>query len=279
MLWVDYREKLGIGFSDIEKYKLLRSKVINLLEGLDNRIIYANDSYLPFCLMVGIHFQGMDYPSITNILEILSDSQISMEEFLSLYIAFVNTYKEKNCSEYDSRKFLINILTLSMKESKIGYEIQKDKENNEYFIFPQGAPELDDALISAPLEWLCDYPIAHKTFINALKQYSDGEYIRDVADNFRKALEAFLQEFFVNHNNLDSNISVTGKYLKEQGAEKEISDVLMKLVDLYKKLNDKIAKHNDKVDKKFLEFLMYQTGLFVRMLIIVKRSQPKEADT
>lgn len=275
MHWVDYREKLGIGFTDAEKFKLLQVKMINLLEVTEYKIPYENDSYFPFCIMVGIPYYKPIHP-ISKISEILSNVNSSIEEFLAIYMAFVNTFVENKYSELGNREVLINMLTNMMRQTKIDYEVQKDEEENEYFIFPKGAPELDDALVSAPLEWLCDYPTAHKTYTIALKQYSEGEYIRDVADNFRKTLEAFLQEFFGNNSNLDANINVTGKYLKAQGADKEISDVLVKLIELYKKLNDKIAKHNDKVDEKFLEFLMYQTGLFIRMLIVVKRVEQKE---
>ena len=81
----------------------------------------------------------------------------------------------------------------SLEDLNIAFEVIKD--DNGIFVFPKGAKELDDALVSEPLEWLKDYPKAHKTYVNALKQYSEGIYIRDVADNLRKALEEFLQEF------------------------------------------------------------------------------------
>ncbi len=276
MLWIDYREKLGIGFSDVEKLGLLKAKIKNSLLAIKNKISYNNSSFFKFCMMTGMPYYESFLP-IDDIIAKLLDDEISIQEFFSIYIAFVNTFEENDYSNFGTRKNLIGLLTTMMEQSKIEYEIQYDSENNEYFIFPRGASELDDALVSATLDWLCDYPIAHKTFINALKQYSSGEYLRDVADNFRKALESFLQEFFNNSNNLDNNINTTGRYLKEQGAEKEITDVLVKLMDLYKKLNDKIAKHNDKVDPKFLEFLMYQTGLFIRMLIVVKKAEHHEA--
>lgn len=35
----------------------------------------------------------------------------------------------------------------------------------------------------------------------------------------------------------------------------------------YKNINDRIAKHNDAVDAKLLEFLLYQTGVLIRMVI------------
>ena len=79
------------------------------------------------------------------------------------------------------------------------------------------------------------------------------------------------KEFLVNSKNLEHNIPLIGAYLKEQGASEEIAKILVGLINLYSTLNNKIAKHHDKVDAKFLEFLMYQTGLFIRMLIVLKR--------
>ena len=276
MLWLDYREKLGIGFTDIEKFKLLQSKILNLLAAIKNSVPYRDNSYFHFCMTIGIPYQE-SYTPIENISNILLNcSQI--KEFLSIYIGFVNTYVEIENVEWGKRRDFVNILTNSMHTAKIGYEIQIDKEKNEYFIFPQGAPELDDALVSTTLEWLNDYPESRKTFIVALKQYADGEYIRDVADNFRKSLEEFLKEFFNNSKNLANNIKEVGAYLKIQGGDSEITKILVSLISCYDTLNNKIAKHNDKVDAKFLEFLMYQTGLFIRMLIVVKSTERNKSE-
>ena len=128
----------------------------------------------------------------------------------------------------------------------------------EYFIFPKGAIELDFALVSQPLEWLKDYPKSHKTYCTALKQYSDGIFVRDVADNLRKTLEGFLQEFLCNDKNLETNKNEICKYLGAQGIDAGISGLFQPLINAYKNINDRIAKHNDKVDKKVLEFLLYQ---------------------
>ena len=144
------------------------------------------------------------------------------------------------------------------------------------FIFPKGAEELDSALVSEPLEWLKDYPQTQKTYVIALKQYSDGIYIRDVADNLRKTLESFFQEFLGNKKNLANNINEVFKFLGAHNAEPELAGSIKDLLSKYDTLNNKIAKHNDKVDARYLEFLLYQTGIFIRMLITVKNSDAKE---
>lgn len=59
-------------------------------------------------------------------------------------------------------------------------------------------------------------------------------------------------------------------------AEPELAGSIKDLLLKYDTLNNKIAKHNDKVDARYLEFLLYQTGIFIRMLITVKNGDVKE---
>lgn len=141
--------------------------------------------------------------------------------------------------------------------------------------FLKGAEELDEALVSEPFEWLIDYPNTRKTYTIALKQYSDGVYVRDVADNLRKALEAFLQEFLGNSKNLETNKNEICRYLGEQGVDAGVSGLFQPLINAYKNINDRIAKHNDAVDEKLLEFLLYQTGVLIRMVLSVKQAEQK----
>ena len=54
--------------------------------------------------------------------------------------------------------------------------------------------------------------------------------------------------------------------------------MLVSLISHYYLLNNEVAKHNDKMDKKYLEFLLYQTGIFIRMLIVVKMEETNNAD-
>lgn len=49
-----------------------------------------------------------------------------------------------------------------------------------------------------------------------------------------------------------------------------ISGLFQPLINSYKNVNDRIAKHNDRVDEKLLEFLLYQTGVLIRMVLSVK---------
>ena len=269
MKWVDYREKLGIGFSDAHKAKKLSNKIASFIDNGALNEGYTEDDYYHFCLMTGLRYSE-PYPTTYFLANLFVENNLSIPKIVSYYVAFVNS--QTSCSARHKID-LFEVLCEFLDDLNIPYEIFEDDDG--YFLFPKGAEELDHALVSEPLEWLKKYPSAHKTFCIALKQYSEGIYIRDVADNLRKALEAFLQEFLGNSKNLETNKNEICKYLGEQGVDAGISGLFQPLINAYKNINDRIAKHNDAVDKKLLEFLLYQTGLLIRMVLSVNQVEER----
>lgn len=277
MDFIDYREKLGIGFCDKDKFKYFKTKIFNVLNIVSEDYsseCMDSEEYYTFCNITGTPYNtnyDSDYQNRDRFEHCLSiiERTNSLNEFLSYYVALVNSVKTEKYSEAAwKRANFSNLLCNMLDESHIPFDLLEDE--GEYFIFPKGAKELDDALVSEPLEWLKEYPQAHKTYCIALKQYSEGIYIRDVADNLRKTLEAFLQEFLGNTKNLETNKNEICKYLGEQSVDAGISGLFQPLINSYKNINDRIAKHNDAVDEKLLEFLLYQTGVLIRMVITIK---------
>lgn len=265
MKYVDYREKLGLGFNDDDKTKMLFNKVIEFLKKvnsdyrLQEELFGRNNIEYLFCQEVGESTIHDDFYDII----ISFQKEKCIAGIISKFIVLVNL------GTVEGSRVLIDLMKGYLESLNIPYELIKDEDG--YFIFPKGAKELDDALVSEPLAWLSEYPKSHKTYCTALKQYSEGIYIRDVADNLRKALETFLQEFLGNTKNLESNKTEICKYLGGQNVDSGISGLFQPLINAYKNINDRIAKHNDAVDKNLLEFLLYQTGVLIRMVIIVKK--------
>ena len=268
MKWVDYRGKLGIGFDDEAKFEMLS----NILKNFVDNIVcesYDEISYLNYCQMVGEPFYDF-YRPYQHLSESLEKCHCTAE-LISKYIAFYNTCKPAyNGYDTVSKNQILDCLKSALDKLNIHYEILEDADG--VFIFPKGAQELDDALVSEPLEWLNDYPNTHKTYVIALKQYSESVYIRDVADNLRKALESFLQEFLGNNKNLETNKNEICKYLGEKGVDAGIIGLFQPLINAYKNINDRMVKHNDAVDEKLLEFLLYQTGILIRMVLSIENS-------
>lgn len=280
MDWIDYREKLGVGLYNDEKCKFCSSIILNKLDDLSavrtEKLEFPDfmdfnavteEEYKLFCAETGTQYGDILSTPESKIVKCLEENKSNFRCFLAYFVSFVNCLFDRENGIKKTE--LLEIATSSFAESKLKLAILKDEGN--YFIFPKDAKELDNALISEPLEWLRSYPQAHKTYCIALKQYSDGEFIRDTADNLRKALEEFLQEFLGNDKNLESNKVEICKYLGGQGVDAGISGLFQALINSYKNVNDRIAKHHDKVDAKLLEFLLYQTGILIRMVLSVKK--------
>lgn len=277
MDWLDYRDALGIGFSDYDKTKFFLTKIFNYIDNDSDSTRNQIDEkeYGDFCNTTGSKFFPSPYcgEGYSKILRVLNANSHSLQSFLAYYIAFLNCQKDNQNKSYRKEDYK-NLLCNMLQESHIPYDIRVDKDG--YFVFPKGAEELDAVLVSQPLEWLRDYPNAYETYCIALRQYADGIYIRDVADNLRKALEAFLQEFLHNDKNLETNKNEICKYLGSQNVDAGIGGLFQPLINAYKNINDRIAKHNGKVDKKMLEFLLYQTGVLIRMVLTVKQAEAEE---
>ena len=268
MKWVDYREKLGIGFDDSGKFKML-SQILQNYVAIVIGDSYNRSSYLNYCQMVGAKYWSVSSP-YQHLRDDFSYCK-SSAELISHYIAFYNTYSPSGRSyQVVNKNDVIDYLKQTLDNLNIPFEVFNDDDG--VFIFPKGAKELDYALVSELLEWLKAYPNTHKTYVIALKQYSEGIYIRDVADNLRKALESFLQEYLGNTKNLETNKNEICKKLGEKGVDPGITGLFQPLINSYKNINDRIAKHNDAVDKKLLEFLLYQTGVLVRMVLSIEKS-------
>ena len=129
--------------------------------------------------------------------------------------------------------------------------------------------------MSEPLQWLSEYPQTRKEWIAALKDYSNltDANASDVADKFRKALERFFQEFFCSSKSLENLKSEYGTYMKTKGVPSEVSNNLEVLLQSYTNFMNNYAKHHDKTSKNILEYVMYQTGNIIRLLITLEKGE------
>ncbi len=277
MKWVDYRDKLGIGLENPEKFKMLKNNILTFVDIF--MCNYSKFSCLAYCRAVGELYQDTYLPQ--SILKGSLYLCISAKELISKYIAFHNTYDSKMCntgSDVVSKNDILVYIKKSLDNLNIQYDILEDDDG--VFIFPKGAKELDDSLVSEPLEWLTAYPRSRTAFAKALKQYSEATSQRasDVADLFRKALETFFQEFFNGNKSLENYKRDYGTYLKAQGIPKEISSNFETLLQSYTLYINNYAKHRDATSDKVLEYIMYQTGNVIRLLITLKQEENTNAD-
>lgn len=284
---IDYRKKLGLSYDDRDKANLffvrMHNFFLNVSADTDRFDSLVEQS---FCNKIGIpmekentlllQFEGNDEPrGLQRAWIYLKKRQNDFRDFLFCYVMLINSYAAGRKIEKD---ILTDVLRDALESCQISYEIIKDKDD--IFVFPKGIPEFDEALVSQPLEWLSEYPSAHTAWIKALTAYSDvtNDNASDAADKFRKALEAFFQEFFGGQKSLENYKTDYGKYLKDQGIPKEISNNFESLLQSYTQFMNNYAKHRDATSDKVLEYIMYQTGNIIRLLITLKQEEQAHAD-
>ena len=281
MDWIDYREKLGIGFSDRDKVEYFMTRIFNLLEGGGDkmRLQIGEDEYSVFCDVTGtpMLYGPFHADRYSIIMDVLRRNSHTLGHFLAYYIAFVNCQKNSKFKSCTKENFK-DALCFTLRQSHIPYEILKDKDG--YFVFPKGAEEMDAALVSQPLSWLSAYPKANTAYVKALKEYSEAtpDNASDIADKFRKTLETFLREFFGNSAPLEKNKVEYGRYLKSIGVPAEITGNMETLLQAYANFMNGYAKHQDATSMNVLEYIMYQTGNIIRLLITLKQEETGNAD-
>jgi len=265
MKWIDYREALGIGFSDSKKTEMLTNKIFALFDELSDKRAYGNIDDICrkyFCEVGEKSFSGY-YTCHDVQRSIVMNSDIC--GLISYTIAFSNSAKKLEANKLGN--YILKELKTYLRDLNIDYEIISDDDG--CFIFPKGASELDEANVSAPFEWLRKYPLSRKAMENALKAYSNMETPSQVADLFRKSLETFAQEFFGKSASLENLKIDFGQYLKENGVPKELASNFECTLQMYTNYMNNYAKHHDKTERRFLEFIMYQTGNIIRFVISI----------
>lgn len=278
MDYIDYREKLGLSFSDSDKQELFIKRIHTLLLR-KYQITFHEAEEIQFCYEIGIktwverqktvlgNVVNFDEPTgMRKLFFYLDELQENFIDFLAALVVFLNLFP---CNS-EIKKSLLENIELALRDSHIQYELLDD--SGKTFIFPKGAKELDRALVSEPLEWLSSYQTSQKAFSKALELYADSSdsNASDVADAFRKSLETFFQEFFNSDKSLENLKSEYGQFLKNCNVPVEISNNFQSLLNSYALFMNNYAKHHDKTSKNILEYIMYQTGNIIRLLITLK---------
>lgn len=281
MDWLDYREKLGIGFNDTDKNQYFYTNMCNSFNLFRTRL--SAREYYKFYTTIGqqidrfkLENESMAPKRYEDCINVLFSCNM-FPDFLAYVVAFINSL-DPDEDGHQRKAIYLAELESKLTDAHLAYEIIKDGDNS--FVFPKGIVEFDDALISQPLEWLKDYPEAEKAWSKALREYAneESEKASDVADLFRKAIEAFFKQFFGTKKSIENLKAEYGKYLNSKGIPSEIKQNFETLLQAYTNYMNGYAKHRDATSDKVLEYLMYQTGNIMRLLITLKQGEQQDAD-
>lgn len=273
MNFYDYTEILGLNYDESDKQNAFINKFKNLIYTWEGDV-FPKNAQISFATRLGLEY----HPQWKKIY--YQDERL---QTAWMYISMFDSFNGKVAAISE----LINTLSLFNQENvcktikeivrhffdscHISYRVIEDED--EFFLIPGGDRILNRKEVNEPLESLMLYPRSKEAFVRAIKAYKDISDIitpSEVADYFRKALETFCQEFFNSNKSLENYKSEYGNYLKAQGITKELSGNFETLLQMYTNYNNNNAKHQHKVSTKVLEYIMYQTGNIIRLLVTLK---------
>lgn len=157
----------------------------------------------------------------------------------------------------------------------VGIGIKIAKRGNSVIVYPEGAKLLDEGAINDVLAWLEDYPTVAKHFEQALTIYMSGEKekYRNLLDNLRFSLEQLLKKILQNRKSLEKQKEELLKWLKGKEMHQQIIDLYNQLVfACYVKYQNDAVKHNEDYSENEIEFMIYLTGTFMRLLLRLAQS-------
>ena len=270
MNYVDYRAALGIGFDDNGKNTLFIQRMQLFFHSFD--LEFSKASEVKFCYQTGStlkYWERYEEELLQRMWDYLKPKKTNFKDFLSALVVLSNLYNKQSTSNNE----ILSFVKKNLVDSHISFDVIEDKDG--VFIFPKGVKELDDKLVTEPLQWLTEYPNARIAWINALKVYADAtdKNASDCADSFRKALEQFFREFFGGEKSLENYKSEYGKFMKDHGIPAELSNSFEKVQNQYTTYMNNYAKHGNGTSKIALEYIMYQTGSLIRFLITLKQKE------
>lgn len=152
--------------------------------------------------------------------------------------------------------------------SKAKYFLEQEiKELNPSFNYTILRPNINSDLIKKNLIQLVDFPESGRLFQSALDKLNEGKHERNLIDDLRLSLECLLKQKFNNDKSLENQIDSLGTYLKDTNTSKEITNMIVKLIDYYSKYQNTYIKHNDGVKSDELDLLVNLTSSFTNFLI------------
>ncbi len=144
-------------------------------------------------------------------------------------------------------------------------------------LYPSGAGLLD-AVVDSNLSWLSRFPSVLKPFEEALELYTakDPRQYRGVLDNLRFAVEQMVRTVLNNQKSLENQKHEFLRWLKTHGVHAHIGgmyhDLLFGRFTGYQ--NEAVKHKEDQYTPAEVEFVLYLTGTFLRL---IQRSLEQEA--
>jgi hypothetical protein len=136
-------------------------------------------------------------------------------------------------------------------------------------LHPKGARLLDGAVVNDTLAWLGNRAAVARHFENALQIYleKNAARYRNVLDELRSALEKLLRSLLGNRRPLEKQEKPLLQWMQERGAHVHVRNLYWSLLGWFIKYQNEAVKHGDGWGLPEVEYMIYLTGTFMRLLL------------
>lgn len=249
---------------------------LNNIYGYDIR----KETIIHFCsnieIILGLPNSNNSWDNFNNtkLYKIINSFDLEHTEDYNTFMYFLESaLNHSYYMESVDTKLLVCRIAEALKLSNANVIICKNANN--YELYPIDVEFLSEKLVIDVLSWLDEYPNTKKSFSKALKIKKSPDKYRNIIDELRLSIEFLFKQLFNNSKSLENQKSNIGDYLKENNISVEISNMYIKLLDLYATYNNNTAKHNDNVNEIEIDYIIYLTGSFIRFVLLIEKSKFK----
>ncbi len=156
------------------------------------------------------------------------------------------------------------------------------ERNGEIIIYPRGEEILDKEVVNYVISGLEKYPNASKPFIQALKTYQGGDITqyRNLLDDLRFALEQLIKNILSSEKRgIEAHKNALRDWMREKKLHNNIPSLYKILLNDYAEYQNSAVKHDEKYSVDEVEFMIYLTATFMRLIIQLANEDLTEVDS
>lgn len=240
--------------------------------------IYNNDDFLnDYCcevsMILGIENRSNTFNNfeLKDLYKFLLKLDLNNEDDYNMFLWYLEITLNYDFGRFVDKSELVNKVVEALKLSNANVKILK--RENDYELYPIHIEFLDEPLVIDNLIWLDKYKITKEHFSSAVKMQRKKQNYRNIVDALRFSLESFFQQLFSNKKSLENQKNNVGKFFKNNNISTTISNMYIKLFDLYTVYNNDNAKHGDNITEQEIDYLIYLTGSFIRLILQIEESK------
>ena len=258
------------------------TKLLNIAKrsyGLDmsfyDNVDFLDDYCCEVSMILGIDNKSNSFNKfeLKDLYKFLWNLNLNNEDDYNKFLWYVEITLNYDFGRYIDKGELVNKVIEALKLSNANVKILKKEDS--YELYPIHVEFLDIPLVIDNLIWLDRYDNTKKHFSNAVKMQRTKQNYRNIVDELRFSLESFFQQLFSNRKTLENQKNNVGEFLKNNNISPTISNMYIKLFDLYTIYNNDNAKHGDNITENEVDYLIYLTGSFIRLILQIEEEKMK----